>query len=312
VKGLSIRKVLQDACGKRLHLGRKRAVETSLIKRFWYPQYGPGQLWEKVAALVEEKGGIIRRQSPVVRIDWQAGAVRRVWTKEKDGSMQGHEAELFFSTMPIRHLIESMGEKVPATVRNVAKGLVYRDFITAGILVDRLKLRQAGGMIPDNWIYIQEKEVRLGRLQIFNNWSPYMAADKDKVWLGLEYFCQEGDALWQMPDDAFIHFAVNELAKIDIIEAQSVRDAVVIHVPKAYPAYFGTYGRLGEVRRFTDSLANLYLLGRNGQHRYNNMDHSMLTAMRAVDAVSRGSRDKTAVWSVNTEASYHETCGQEG
>jgi protoporphyrinogen oxidase len=201
---------------------------------------------------------------------------------------------------------------VPANVRDVAAGLCYRDFITVGLLLDRLLIRNetsqptVGDIVPDNWIYIQERDVRLGRLQVFNNWSPYLVADPDKVWIGLEYFCNEGDDLWSMDDAVFAAFAQAELEKIGIIDRADVRDHVVIRVPKTYPAYFGTYDRFQEIRDYTDTLENLYLIGRNGMHRYNNQDHSMLTAMMAVDDISRGATDKTAIWEVNVEEEYHE------
>jgi protoporphyrinogen oxidase len=160
--------------------------------------------------------------------------------------------------------------------------------------------------VPDNWIYVQEHEVRVGRLQIFNNWSPYMVADPDKVWIGLEYFVDEGDDLWTMDDDAMVAFAAEELERINVIERADLLDAVVIRQPKAYPAYFGTYDQFDTIRDYTDHFANLYLVGRNGMHRYNNQDHSMLAAMVAVENIQAGIVDKRNIWDVNTETEYHE------
>ena len=181
---------------------------------------------------------------------------------------------------------------------------------TVGLLLDSLKLKDPkaeNGRVMDDWIYVQERDVKIGRLQLFNNWSPYMVKDPDTVFMGLEYFCDEGDEMWNTPDQEFIDFAVGELEKLGIVERSHVKDAVLIRVPKAYPAYFGTYGQFGEIRKFTDSLENLFLLGRNGQHRYNNMDHSMLTAMAAAEAILSGNvRDKSPVWEINTEEEYHE------
>ena len=215
--------------------------------------------------------------------------------------------------MPIKELIAAMPEQqVPPEVRQIAQGLVYRDFITVGLLLKKLLLKNdtrnktLNDIVPDNWIYIQEKEVKLGRLQIFNNWSPYMVQDRKNVWLGLEYFCNEGDALWEMADLDFIRFAVAELEKIDIISKSDVLDATLLRVPKTYPAYFGTYNRFDELRTFTDSIDNLFLIGRNGMHRYNNADHSMLTAMMAVENISNGVTTKDNIWDVNTEDEYHE------
>ena len=163
------------------------------------------------------------------------------------------------------------------------------------------------GIVFDNWIYVQESDVKVGRLQIFNNWSPYLVHDRSKVWLGMEYFVNEGDELWSMPDGAFSDFAIGELEKIGVIDREDVRDKVVFRIAKAYPAYFGTYARFPELRKWLDGISNLYLIGRNGMHRYNNMDHSMLSAMEAVKHIASGAADKDNVWSVNTEKEYHES-----
>ena len=219
----------------------------------------------------------------------------------------------FFSTMPVRDLVNGMGEDVPADVHRIADGLPYRDYITVGVLVNKLKLenktkiKTLTGNVPDCWIYVQEREVKLGRLQIFNNWSPYMVEDPlHTMWIGLEYFCNEGDEMWNMSDEDFIKFAVDELASIDVIDKSDVLDATRIKVKKAYPAYFDTYSEFDTVKSYLSGINNLWCLGRNGQHRYNNMDHSMLTAIEAVKAIKNGSTDKTDVWNVNTEKEYHE------
>jgi len=178
------------------------------------------------------------------------------------------------------------------------------------VLARKLALAQGEGptkLVPDNWIYIQERDVKIGRLQIFNNWSPYLVADPEHtVWMGLEYFCNEGDELWTMADKDFFTFAVGELAKIGIVDKADVLDGTVVRVPKTYPAYFGTYDDFGLVREYVDRFDNLYLLGRNGMHRYNNADHSMLTAMTAIDNIVAGITDKANIWEVNTEEDYHE------
>jgi protoporphyrinogen oxidase len=196
-------------------------------------------------------------------------------------------------------------------VREVAAKLEYRDFIAVGLLVDKLKVREpgakAGQLVSDNWIYIQEPDVLVGRLQVFNNWSPFLVADRSKVWLGAEYFCYEGDELWTRSDESMAKLAADELAKIGIIERQDVRDAVVVRMAKTYPAYFGLYDRFQEVRDYVDAIPNLYLVGRNGMHKYNNQDHSMLTAMTAVDNMIAGRCDKQNIWEVNTEQDYHES-----
>jgi protoporphyrinogen oxidase len=214
--------------------------------------------------------------------------------------------------MPVKDLINAMGNKVPAVVKRVGEGLQYRDFITVGLLLNKLKIKNETsiftlyGLVPDNWIYIQERDVKVGRLQIFNNWSPYMVADIEKVWIGLEYFCNEGDELWEMSDAEFIQFAINELHSIDIIDKTEVIDSTIIRMPKTYPAYFGTYSQFNVIRDFTDKFENLFLVGRNGMHKYNNQDHSMLTAIKAVNNIISGDKSKDNIWNINAEEEYHE------
>jgi protoporphyrinogen oxidase len=212
--------------------------------------------------------------------------------------------------MPVKELIAAIQGPVPESVKEVAKGLVYRDFMTVGLLLKKLAVKDARNkvstMVPDNWIYIQESDVRVGRLQIFNNWSPYLVAQVDQVWIGLEYFCNEGDDLWTMDDGALKEFAIDELVKLSMIAKEDVIDATVIRSPKAYPAYFGTYDRFDEITNYTNSIKNLYLIGRNGMHKYNNQDHSMLAAMTLVDNLLENSESKENIWQVNTEKEYHE------
>ena len=229
-------------------------------------------------------------------------------TNEK-GKLSG---DYYLSTMPVKDLIGYMEGNVPETVMQVADGLKYRDFITVGLLVKKLKVRNdtkiltLNNIIPDNWIYVQERDVRVGRLQIFNNWSPYMVSDPDKVWIGLEYFCYEGDDLWSMEDEDFKEFAINELNKIGIIDREDVEDSTILRMQKAYPAYFNTYSQFDVVRQFTDEIENLFLVGRNGMHKYNNSDHSMLTAIAAVENIITGKKTRENIWGINTEDEYHE------
>jgi protoporphyrinogen oxidase len=212
--------------------------------------------------------------------------------------------------MPVKHLVRALRTAVPASVREVSEGLLYRDFITVGLLLKDLKIKddseRGKKLISDNWIYIQEPDVLAGRLQIFNNWSPWMVSDPEKVWVGVEYFANEGDELWARKDEQLKQLATDELAQIGIIEKAAVLDSVVLRMPKAYPAYFGTYSRFDEVRQYLDQFENLFLTGRNGMHRYNNQDHSMLTAMVAVDNIIAGRSDKANLWELNTEMEYHE------
>lgn len=308
VKGLSLSKAVWNVLSKPFR--PKDKVETSLIEQYYYPKKGPGQLWETLADEIRRRGGEIIMNTRVERIRVENGRVSAVTAAD------GREftGDYFMSTMPVKDLVAGMGEAVPADVRRIAAGLPYRDFITVGLLVNKLKLqnktkvRTLTGDVPDCWIYVQERDVKIGRLQLFNNWSPYMVADpKHTMWIGLEYFCNEGDELWSMSDEAFIDFAIGELVKIDVIDRSDVIDSTRIRVKKAYPAYFDTYSEFDTVKDYLSGIENLWCLGRNGQHRYNNMDHSMLTAMEAVRAIAAGSTDKSAVWGVNTEKEYHET-----
>ena len=285
----------------------QKGTDTSLIERFLYPKFGPGQLWEHVAEKVVAMGGEIHMGWKVVGIEAEGERVVAVDVVNDAGEEQRFEGDYFLSTMPMRDLVRAMKVHVPANVREVSEGLEYRDFITVGVLANKLDVTEpTGGLIRDTWIYIQEPDVLLGRLQIFNNWSPYMIADPTKVWIGLEYFCYETDPLWSMQDEELKKFAAGELEKIGILKTAEVLDAHVVRVPKTYPAYFGTYDRFAELREWTDTFANLFLVGRNGMHKYNNQDHSMLTAMAVVDGIAAGHMDKAAVWGINSEQEYHE------
>jgi protoporphyrinogen oxidase len=285
----------------------QKGTDTSLIERFLYPKFGPGQLWEHVAEKIVAMGGEIRLAWKVVGIETEGDRVVAVEVMNQAGERESVEGEYFLSTMPMKDLVRALRSDVPANVREVSEGLEYRDFITVGVLANKLDVTEhGGGLIRDTWIYIQEPDVLLGRLQVFNNWSPYMVADSTKVWIGLEYFCYETDALWAMADEDLKRFAAGELEKIGILKTAEVLDAHVVRVPKTYPAYFGTYDRFDELREFTDRFANLFLIGRNGMHKYNNQDHSMLTAMAVVDGIAAGHVDKAAVWGINSEQEYHE------
>lgn len=270
-------------------------------------------MWEAVAAIICEKGGEVHLRHKVTGLELQGNTIAQAEIKDQNtGSTITKTGQYFFSTMPVKDLIESFDSDVPAEVKQVADGLVYRDFITVGLLLKKLKiqnrtkLKTINNIIPDNWIYIQEPDVKLGRLQIFNNWSPYMVKDPDTVWMGLEYFCNENDELWNKPDTEFAEFGADELAQIGIIEKADVLDSVVVRVPKTYPAYFGSYDQFDVIRAFVDTIENLFLVGRNGMHRYNNQDHSMLAAMTAVDNIVEDVRSKDNIWAVNTEDEYHE------
>lgn len=316
IKGLSIWLSLKHAYAKAVN-GKgsqdlaQKDTETSLIDQFLYPKFGPGQMWEEVARRIREGGGEIltgHRFERLLTNGTEAKVMQAV--DSATGRSVSFHGDYFFSTAPIRELMRGLHPPPPPAVLEVSDGLVYRDFITVGLLVRSLRIHdetpQGKKLVKDNWIYIQEPDVQLGRLQIFNNWSPSMVADPNNVWLGLEYFCNETDAIWKLSDDELTALAARELGKIGIIGAEEVIDATVLRMEKTYPAYFGTYKRFGEIRDYADRFENLFLIGRNGMHRYNNQDHSMLTAMLAVDAISVGNTDKSHLWEVNTEEVYHE------
>lgn len=308
VKGLSISKVVWQAVKKQFQSSQdinQKAVETSLIERFLYPKHGPGQLWEEVAALVQKRGGKILRYHKVTGIECDGKRVSRIVARnENTGEIATYEVDDCISSMPVKELVNSMtGKEIPSQVSAVANGLMYRDFVTIGVIIPRNHCQE----LADNWIYVQDRDVRMGRIQVFNNWSPYLVANPETIWLGLEYFCQEGDNFWSMSDKDLSQLAIRELAQIGIIDdLQDVLDTNVIRVEKAYPAYFGTYKQFDTIREYTDQITNLYLVGRNGMHCYNNMDHSMLTAMLAVENIMQGIPIKDNIWSVNSEEEYHE------
>ena len=313
VKGLSITAVIRDVL-RRIFGSKNAEVETSLIEEFSYPKFGPGQLWELVADEIRRMGGEVRMGCAVDELNCESGRVKSVGFTE-NGERKTLDGDLVLSTMPVKDLVADVrGLAVPGNVSAAAAGLPYRDFVTVGLLVDRLELVNKtgkptlGNIVPDCWIYVQDTGVKLGRIQIFNNWSPYLVADPEHtVWIGLEYFCSEGDEFWNLPESECVDFAVNELVKMGIIKsADCVRDSHRERVQKAYPAYFDTYAQMGDIIDWLDGFGNLYCLGRNGQHRYNNMDHSMATAFEAVSNILSGREDKSNVWNVNTEKSYHE------
>jgi len=306
VKGISIIAVLKEALKKVFHIKSKK-VETSLIEEYYYPKYGPGQLWERVALLFTQKGGNLLKNQKVKKIETKDGKIVSVTCNGK--KIKG---DIFIFSMPVKDLIEGMNE-VPKNILKIARGLPYRDFVTVGLLVKKLNLKNEtdiktlNDIIPDCWIYIQDTKVKLGRIQVFNNWSPYMVKNPDKnIWIGLEYFCNENDDFWNLSDKDCIKLAIAELVKMGIIDENAVLDAHREKVKKAYPAYFDTYKDIGKVITYLNKFDNLYCVGRNGQHRYNNMDHSMMTAFNAVKCIINGEKDKSSIWNVNVEKEYHE------
>ena len=314
IKGLSLRTAVMHFLKKTFSRKKhdpsdisQKNTETSLIEQFLYPKLGPGQLWEHVADLVQEMGGEVRMNWRVVKLYVEGDRIVAVDASTPEGKIVTLTGDYFFSTMPIRELLNIIDTPIPKEIKAISDGLAYRDFITVGLLVDKLLVTEPdGSRLKDTWIYIQEPDVTVGRLQIFNNWSPYLVADPTKVWIGLEYFCYDTDPLWNMPDKEIAQFAIAEVAKIGILDALDVRDSCVFRVPKTYPAYFGTYERFDEIIEYMDRFENLFLVGRNGMHKYNNQDHSMLTAMASVDNILAGNMDKRGLWKINTEQEYHE------
>ena len=305
-------------------------VETSLIEEFWYPKYGPGQLWETVEANCVAAGVKVITDAKVVEVRPVDGHIGSVVYVNGEGERTELSADQFISSMPVKDLVNAIDasisdneragakayETVPDEMVRVANGLPYRDFVTVGLLVNHLRLKNTTDIptlgnpqiVPDCWIYVQDPGYKVGRLQIFNNWSPYLVKDVDNtVWIGLEYFCTEGDDFWNMTDQEATEFAIRELTRMRVINGkQDVLDSHRERVKKAYPAYFDTYDQMDELVDYLDGFGNLYCVGRNGQHRYNNMDHSMATAMEAVGNIKSGRADKKNVWSVNTDKEYHE------
>lgn len=312
VKGLSITAVIKDIFGK-IFKKKNRKVETSLIEEFKYPKFGPGQLWEVTADEVIKMGGKIIKNAKVTKLQKDENNNIVSLSYEKDGEEIVEEGDYFISSMPVKDLVGGMND-VPEDMAAIAKGLPYRDYMTLGVLVSKINLKNTtnlktiGNIVPDCWVYVQDRRVKLGRFQVYNNWSPYMVKDLEKtVWIGLEYFVNEGDEFWNMEEEEFSKLGIDEMIKIGLITDKSVvLDTHMEKVKKAYPAYFDTYSEMDKLVEYLSSIENLYCVGRNGQHRYNNIDHSMCTSFETVKNILSGEKDKSNIWSVNTEKEYHE------
>jgi protoporphyrinogen oxidase len=305
IKGLSVAKAIAHALTSPFRSSSdaaQKGTETSLIERFLYPKFGPGQMWEEVARRVATLGGAVHLRQRVVAVEHVAGEIVSVDVfDETTGEVRRMACDYFLSTVPVKDLV-AMLRPEDSRIAQIAANLPYRSFMIAGLLLRSMRGRPTPS---DNWVYIQEPDVRIGRLQIFNNWSPALVADPSTVWLGLEYFCDQGDDLWAMEDEKFLNFAGGELEQIGLIDRKDVIGGTVVRVPGAYPAYFGAYRQFGDLRNYLDRFSNLYPIGRNGMHRYNNQDHSMLAANAAVNAIAKRA-PKEAIWNVNAEESYHE------
>jgi protoporphyrinogen oxidase len=317
IKDLNISKVLWHAIVSFFSSNKsleQKGTSTSLIEQFLYPKFGPGQMWETVAEEVQRLGGKIFMNTTVSALHGdglnQLNSATTVNTTT--GGTISFNADYFFSSMPVKELFENLHNiPVPQEVQAIAGQLEYRDFLIVGILAKELVVKEnsTNGLVKDNWIYVQDKKVKAGRIQVFNNWSPFMVKDPLTVWMGVEYFCNETDDFWQQDDQKIAAAAVKEMETIGILDAAQVKDTMVARIKKAYPSYYGSYDSFSKVQQFADTIENLFLIGRNGMHRYNNSDHSMLTAMTAVENIISGKKDKTNIWEINTEETYHEEKG---
>ena len=313
VKGISITAIVKDMFN-RLIKRKNQAVETSLIQQFKYPKLGPGQLWEVTAEEVKKLGGTILLQAKVVGIIKNEDNHITSVLYEQGGVKQEMRGDIVISSMPIKDLVQGMND-VPKESARIAAGLPYRDYITLGVLVSKLglnnetKIKTVSNIIPDCWIYVQDRNVRMGRFQVYNNWSPYMVKDlENTVWIGLEYFVNEGDKFWNMTEAEFAEMGIQEMIKIGLVkDEKEILDVHMEKVKKAYPAYFDTYNEMDKLISYLNTIDNLYCVGRNGQHRYNNIDHSMITAFEAVNNIISGRKDKENIWNVNTEEEYCES-----
>ena len=327
IKSLSLTKALFQALKDLFPRELKKentSRETSLISHFYYPKHGPGQIWEVAADRITAAGGIIHKKHNVSKLYLENNRVSSVSVTSDDGLEKQSSCDYFFSSMPLKELVRIISPAPPKNVQEIANNLVYRDFMTVGLLLKKLHVKTNDTSsvnffdyfrkkspplttLPDNWIYIQDGIVQVGRIQIFNNWSPYMVADPENtIWLGLEYFVNIGDALWKMEDKDMIELALSELVKIGFVDSGDFLDGCVLRVPKAYPAYFGSYSQLSTIYDYFNTIQNLFLVGRNGLHRYNNQDHSMMTAMLAVDLIKSNQSDKKIIFECNIDSDYQE------
>jgi protoporphyrinogen oxidase len=300
IKSLDLWLVIRSALLPRRAATNRGEVVTTLIDKFRYPRFGPGQMWERVAEISQEKGSPVLFGRSIERVKHDGDTITSVVTRTKLGDLEEHGGTDFVSSIPIRELIARLDPPAPDAVRRAAESLSYRDFISIALMIDK------ADVFPDNWIYIHDPSVKVGRIQNFKNWSPDMVPDQTKTCLGLEYFCFEGDGLWTSDDTALIALATRELAQLGICSAEQVFDGVVVRQQKAYPVYDDAYqAHVDVIRDYLHShLPNLHLAGRNGMHKYNNQDHSMMTALLVARNIATGS--DLDPWKVNADAVYHE------
>lgn len=306
IKNISLVKIIRNYLVRVANKDKVQTDDSSLIESFLYPKFGPGQLWNLVANSVLQMGGQIHFGYEVVKLECNDDKVMGVAAKKySTGEEVSFSGDVVISSIPIKHLFKCLNCQVPGRIMEIALGLEYRDFISIGVLLP--KRNSDGyltklGALEDNWIYIQDSRVQLGRVQVVNNWSPYMVADpENSIWLCLEYFSSSAENLWLMSDEKIIEMAATELKTIGLIENDEILESKLIRVKKAYPSYTGTYNNLSELINFTDRLKNLYLIGRNGMHFYNSQDHSILTAMTVVDDLVSGKQDKSHLWEIRLD-----------
>ena len=323
IKGLSIRKVIIDIVRKLLSKIIKtqsygisqKDTETSLIERFLYPKYGPGQMWEEVANDLKEQNVNIFMNKPIKGIEFSSdkSKAESVLFNDEHGEIIKKKYDYIISTMPIKELIKSSKSEnneyiFPPEILKIADSLPYRDFITIGLLIKNISGPQMEPL-DDTWIYVQEPNVKVGRIQIFNNWSPYLVADKKNCWIGLEYFCNENDELWNKSNKELIELAKEELLKLKLTNSDAFLDSTILREPKTYPAYFDSYENIDTLINYVNKINNLFLIGRNGMHKYNNQDHSMLSGFRAAEIIANNqvnAKSKEELWKINVEQEYHE------
>jgi len=311
VKKLSLSKLILDFFGRTFNKNYQ-TKDTSLIEEFYYPKFGPGQMWQRMSKKIQDYGGEIRLGTNCEKVLVKDNKIVAVKILTHEGKQEILNCDYLISSIPVKELISKMETLVPEDVKEVAQALPYRDFITVGVLLDQIgigngtKLATLQNIPPDCWIYVQDTSVKMGRMQLFNNWSPFLLkAPRETVWLGLEYFCNEFDEFWNMSDDAIKELALTELKKMGILTDGKVLESVVFRQTKAYPAYYGAFHSFGLVRDYLRAFSNLFCVGRNGQHRYNNMDHSMITGIRAAKCICK-QESPDRLWDVNMEKEYHE------
>lgn len=310
ISNISISKVLYHALisiFKKNNGLDQKSIEKSLINYFLFPKYGAGQIWEYVAEQIINKGGEIHYSHKVTELWLEKNKINKVLINDiKNKKTIQISADYYISSMPIRDLVNGMSH-VTESVKTISNGLKYRDLIIIGLLIRKFSMYTNGRIIDDNWIYVQDKKFSLCRLQIINNWSPYMVKVPGTIWLGLEYFCNKNDQLWQMSNQDLLKFAARELTGLGFITENDVLDGTIVKMEKCYPIYTGSYFQFSIIRDYLDSIPNLFLIGRNGMHKYNNMDHSMLSAMEAVTNIIENLDTKNNIWLVNTEKEHHES-----